>query len=67
LKVVAGIMMTTFQEHAGVEGQSTGDSRANSCLDGWIALLGIVAILMAYTVREVLTHLDTVQVVTNRA
>jgi len=59
--------MSTLQDHAGVEVQSTGDSQPNSRLDAWIALLGIVAILMAYTIREVLLHLDTVQVVTNRA
>jgi hypothetical protein len=61
------MMTTPFQEHDGVEVPSTEDSLPNARLDAWIALLGIVAILMAYTIREVVTHLEIVQVVTNRA
>ena len=38
-----------------------------SRLDVWIALLGIVAILMAYGVRELLVHMAAVDVVTNLA
>jgi hypothetical protein len=67
LKVVTGGMKITLEQHAGVEAQAARETEPNRRLDAWILLIGIVSFLAAFAMREFLTRMDVVEIVTNRA
>jgi hypothetical protein len=60
-------MKITLEQPLGAEAQAARETEPNRRLDAWILLLGIVSFLAAYTIREVLTRMDVVEIVTNRA
>lgn len=60
-------MKIPLEEQAGVAAQPASETEPNTRLDAWILLIGIVSFLAAFTIREVLTRMDVVEIVTNRA